>query len=95
MALLLAEHKTGVKINPIHLRECERKTVIQVRATKNDLSWGGQGSVREEVHYRHTDGESNAKVERKYSRICILSSTQTMMTVLSFHNTRDYITDRP
>lgn len=28
-------------------------------------------------------------------KICVRSGTETMMTLLSFHNTRDYITDRP
>lgn len=27
-------------------------------------------------------------------KICVLCGTETMMTLLSFHNTRDYITDR-
>lgn len=31
----------------------------------------------------------------KNYKICVLSGTETMMTLLSFHNTRDYITDRP
>lgn len=31
----------------------------------------------------------------KHLKICVPSGTETMMTLLSLHNTRDYVTDRP